>query len=147
MAKTKDKQSQHLQLLLNFTDPTPAVLRSLATLMEIATSSRVSGTAALPVPEGGEKDDCGNPHAKPDDDGLRKRIRQLAGCVSVAKKQDWHEVWVLAYHAFYKETGKHPVVESVRAGLPAHLDYVFTNPEWPGILHNVLDGMLLDGKS
>lgn len=144
--------TNQLSLDLTFTNPPPSVLRTLATLMEIADTSdnhvsRESGfSLRVPRHSEGAASDPYNPQVKPDQTLLRKRLRQLAGCAAIARKMEWHTVWVEAYHQFFKETGKHPVVESVRLGLPTHLDYVFTDPSWPGVLHNVLEKMLTEAK-
>lgn len=133
-----------LTMKLTFTNPTPAVVRNLATLLEIADSSETCGaTAGIHHPDGRASDGC-NRRVTPVQRSVRAKLRQLAGCIAIASKQDWHTVWVVAYHRFFKITGKHPVSESVRAGLPTHLDYVFTDPSWPGVLYNVLDEMLSD---
>lgn len=139
--KSKSDPRQ-LTLTLQFTNPTPAVLQNLSTLLEIADSStQVGDTAGIHHPDGRASDPV-NRHVTPEQKPLRNRLRQLAGCISVATKQDWHTVWVLAYHRFFRITGRHPVTESIRLGLPTHLDFVFTDPSWPGVLHNILEEML-----
>lgn len=141
--KSKSDPRQ-LTLTLQFTNPTPAVLRNLSTLLEIADGSETSGdTAGINYPDGRASDPC-NKNVTPEQKPLRARLRQLAGCISIATKQDWHTVWVLAYHRFFKLTGHHPVTESIRLGLPTHLDFVFTDPSWPGVLHGVLDEMMTE---
>lgn len=141
MKRSKNHPMQ-LSLTLQFTNPTPAVLRNLSTLLEIADSSETSGdSAGIRIADGRASDPC-NKNVTPEQKPLRDRLRQLAGCIAVATKQDWHTVWVLAYHRFFKITGRHPVTESIRLGLPTHLDFVFTDPSWPGVLHNVLEEML-----
>jgi hypothetical protein len=141
MKRSKDDPMQ-LTLTLHFTNPTSAVLKNLSTLMEIADTVHEAGdTAGTRYADGRASDPC-NKHVTPDQKPIRDRLRQLAGCVAVATKQDWHTVWVLAYHRFFKLTGRHPVIESIRLGLPTHLDFVFTDPSWPGVLHNVLEEML-----
>lgn len=133
-----------LTMQLSFVNPTPSVLRNLSTLLEIADSSDTSGdTAGIRYPDGRASDPC-NKHVTADQKPLRTRLRQLAGCISIANKQDWHTVWVLAYHRFFKITNRHPVTESIRLGLPTHLDFVFTDPSWPGVLHNVLEEMMTE---
>lgn len=133
-----------LTMQLTFTNPTSAVLRNLSTLLEIADSSETAGDAAgIHFSDGRASDPC-NKHVKEEQKPLRAKLRQLAGCIAIASKQDWHTVWVVAYHRFFKLTGRHPVSESVRLGLSTHLDFVFSDPSWPGLLHNVLDEMLAD---
>lgn len=148
--KKKPTNKNQLTLNLTFDDPTPAVINSLAVLVEIANKAVNPGPKATsrktpevpPQAAGNKSADTKNPSVKRENKPLRAQLRQLAGCVTIATKQDWHTVWVLAYDQFFKLTGVHPVVESVRAKLPTHLDYVFTNPEWPDILHAVFEGML-----
>lgn len=141
MQRSKDDPMQ-LSLTLHFTNPTPSVLRNLSTLMEIAdTVSEAGDTAGTRYADGRASDPC-NKNVTPEQKPLRERLRQLAGCISIATKQDWHTVWVVAYHRFFKLTGRHPVTESIRLGLPTHLDFVFTDPSWPGVLHTVLEEML-----
>jgi hypothetical protein len=147
MKRSKNDPMQ-LTMTLQFTNPTPAVLQNLATLMEIADSYETLGDTTIGGinhPDGGASD-AGNQNVTPGQKALRASLRQLAGCISVATKQDWHTVWVLAYHRFFKLTGRHPVAESIRLGLPTHLDFVFSDLAWPGVLHNVLEEMLT-GKS
>ena len=144
--KSKDDPMQ-LKMQLTFTNPTAAVVRQLATLMEIADGG--SYEASTPpdvdvVHRDGRASDARNEHAKPEQVLERHRLRRLAGCIAIATNRDWHEVWVMAYHRFFKVTGRHPVSESIRLGLPTHLDFVFSDPSWPGVLHNVLDEMLTE---
>jgi hypothetical protein len=142
MKKSRTDHAQ-LTLQLTFNNPTPAVLREISTLLEIADSSEVGGDAVgIFHPEGHASDAC-NQNITEEQAPVRKRLRQLAGCIAIANKQDWHSVWVLAYHRFFRLTGRHPVSESIRLGLPTHLDFVFTDPSWPGVLHNVLEEMLV----
>lgn len=145
----KKSHTDHAQLTLSlsFTNPTPAVMREISTLLEIADTSEVGGDAAgIFHPEGHASDVC-NKNVTEEQVPVRKRLRQLAGCIAVATKQDWHTVWVLAYHRFFKLTGRHPVTESIRLALPTHLDFVFTDPSWPGILHNILEEMMTTGET
>ncbi len=136
-----------LTLQLSFTNPPPAVMRNLATLLEVADGHTADGNTAGIYHADGRASDKVNRTVKDEDKTLRARIRQLAGCAAIALKKDWHDVWVLAYHEFWKKTNRHPVVESGRAGLPSHLDYVFTDPSWPGILHGILENMLTSSEA
>ncbi len=134
--RVKDDPMQ-LKLALTFVNPTAAVLRNLATLLEVADSSEVEGDQ-IHHPDGR----AAQVKVSAEEKYARNRIHQLVGCATIALKKEWQEVWVLAYHEFWKETGRHPVVESVNRGLPTHLDYVFTDPSWPGILKGIVQKML-----
>lgn len=145
----KKSPTNQLVLQLTFNKPSPAVLRTLATLAEVAEESfsknpvqpSKKNSDAPRHPDGFASDEI-NRTVKEEDKPLRKRLHQLVGNIAITTKQDWHTVWVLAYHKFFKLTNRHPVSESIRLGLPTHLDFVFTDPSWPGVLHNVLDEML-----
>lgn len=133
-----------LSLQLSFTNPTPAVLSELSTLLEIADSHTIAGDSACVGHYDGTQSNF--PNMTNEQRTTRKDLRRLAGCVSIATKQDWHTVWVLVYHRFFEIVGKHPVTESMKLGMPTHLDYVCTSQAWIEILRDILDEMLTGNK-
>jgi hypothetical protein len=139
MKKTNQNQ---LTLKLTFTDPTPAVLRDIATLMEVANSeAKASGdTSGLNVVRAANAVDADGESPE------RRNLRRLAGCVAIARRLAWHTVWVMAYHEFHAVTGNHPVVESMRQKLPTHLDYVF-QVRGEATLRQILENMLMSSAS
>lgn len=128
---------KQLSLQLTFENPTPEVLRNLATLVEMSDDSAIAGT--LPLHTDGAASDRSLPAP---DAAIRKTMRKLVGSIVIVHKREWHDVWVSAYHEFFKTTGRHPVVESARLCLDSHLDYVFTRPLWPSVLIHILENTL-----
>ena len=143
MGKTKTNITGQLQLNLVFTDPHPSVLRKLALLVEVADESDVTGEPELRHEAKGsdpEKPVRAGKQADPD----RRAIHKLVGCVAIATGASWHDVWVKAYHRFFRRTGHHPVTESVRLKLATHLDFVCGNSQWMDVLKDELEKMLLE---
>ncbi len=141
----KTSSPNQLQFKFSFTNPTPAVLRTLATLVEISEEGSCAPSSAvtqLPLFEEGRASDNGNPSAKPEQAVMRATLRRLAGCTVLALHKDWHTVWVEAYHEFFKVTGMHPVSMSVKLGLKTHLDFIFTNETWPAVMQSIFEVML-----
>lgn len=140
----KTSPQNQLILALTFDNPSAEVLRAASVLYEMADLAKAEGLHT-PAQACGRDSDTFNPLAMVLEEShkqLRQDFRKLVGCICLVYNREWHEVWVAAYHRFFKATGRHPVSESIRLGLPAHLDYIFTDPSWPGLLHNILDKML-----
>lgn len=135
---------QQLSLRLDFKNPSPDVLRTLATLVELSDLVATTQESDLPSPshQDGRQYDSLSPKLCDGYKIMRKAMRKLVGCIVLAQKKEWPDVWVQAYHKFFEATNRHPVVESGRLGLPAHLDYIFTDPSWPGLFHRILEEML-----
>jgi hypothetical protein len=73
---------------------------------------------------------------------FREEVKRLVGVLADQSGMDFHQVWVLLYHEFFKETGVHPVVEAQKKRRRQHLDWVAEN----GLLarlHQVVLGMLV----
>jgi len=146
---SKNNNPMQLTLRFEFTNPTAAVVRTLVVLAEVADLAIDDGDDPLPELPGGLREDAVRVPF-PEGRAERAKFRRLAGCISIARGMPWHDVWVIAYHRFFKETGFHPVSavsESIRLGLKTHLDFIFTDPAWPGVLHDVLDAMLTESPA
>ncbi len=107
--RAKKPDPNQLNLKLIFNDPPPIVHALIEALTPYSTPPKRRGGLRTPKQE------------KPTE---RATCNRLALILALQWTRPVEEIWILAYHRFFKATGVHPVVVSTTLGLPTHLDAV-----------------------
>ena len=153
--KSKKKKADPNQLLLSltFANPSAAVLRQLALLVEVADTSVVCEEKGGNRKAVDIRNDVGSDWdlASADNPELaakRKYLRRLVGCIALTYSRQWEEVWVPAYHHFNKRHNFHPIASASQNKRKIHLDELFTirglRLNYPDKLRVILEAMVID---